>query len=244
MIPQRRGDRARVSDDRPCQRQMASGGMGDGVLMAVAAVIFVVVYEQTGPSCGADRQDVAGDVAQLSRPCTACTPSSPRRCWGKGAYLRPALRTGVSLLFASIPGHGTRATRPAGRPRTPRQRDGEDRPEKHGPGLPAAHGSDSAGGRRRHRPVSTSAWCGRLLRASGSGPGSRWPSSPGRAQHRRGPSCSRRPGARAGAGRLLSRRGVGLLAAATARRVAARVATVTVPAWTPADRRRRDPGAG
>ena len=81
-----------------------------GVVVAVAAVIFVVVYEQTGSQLRAQiDEDVAGDVTQLSqavRGLHARTPAELLR--GAGAYLTAQPFTGTSsLLFVDIPGHGT-----------------------------------------------------------------------------------------------------------------------------------------
>jgi two-component system OmpR family sensor kinase len=81
-----------------------------GVLLAVAAVIFVVVYEQTGTELRAEvDQDVAGDLTQLSQAVRGVRTRSPERLLAQiGVYLRaqPAHATS-SLLFAAIDGHGS-----------------------------------------------------------------------------------------------------------------------------------------
>ena len=49
-----------------------------GVLLAVVAVIFVVVYEQTGTELRAEvDQDVAGDLSQLSQAVKGIRAGSP-----------------------------------------------------------------------------------------------------------------------------------------------------------------------
>ncbi len=86
-----------------------------GVLLAVSAVIFAVVYEQTGRELRAEvDQDVAGDVAQLSQAVKSVRASSPEALLAQmGAYLRGQhLNAGSSLLFASIPGHGSTSNPP------------------------------------------------------------------------------------------------------------------------------------
>jgi nitrate/nitrite transporter NarK len=51
-----------------------------GVLLAVAAVMFVVVYEQTGNELRAEvDQDVAGDISQLSQAVKGLSAASPER---------------------------------------------------------------------------------------------------------------------------------------------------------------------
>jgi signal transduction histidine kinase len=95
-----------------------------GVLLAVTAVIFVVVYEQTGTELRAEvDQDVAGDISQLAQAVKGirARPSdSPQALLTQVAvYLRGQPFTATSsLLFAAIPGHGSTSNPPAllGRP--------------------------------------------------------------------------------------------------------------------------------
>src|ERR1700727_736984 len=80
-----------------------------GVLLAVAAVIFVVVYEQTGTELRAEvDQDVSGDLSQLSQAVKGIRTSSPEALLARiGVYLRAQpFRASSSLMFAAIPGHG------------------------------------------------------------------------------------------------------------------------------------------
>ncbi|MGZ4351429.1 MAG: sensor histidine kinase [Solirubrobacteraceae bacterium] len=86
-----------------------------GVLLAVAAVMFVVVYEQTGNELRAEiDQDVAGDIAQLSQAVKSLHASSPETLLAQmGTYLRAQRFSATSsLLFASIPGHGSTSNPP------------------------------------------------------------------------------------------------------------------------------------
>jgi two-component system, OmpR family, sensor kinase len=80
-----------------------------GVLLAVSAVIFAVVYEQTGRQLRAEvDQDVAGDIAQLSQAVKSLHASSPEELLTQlGTYLRAQrFSAKSSLLFASVSGHG------------------------------------------------------------------------------------------------------------------------------------------
>ena len=80
-----------------------------GVLLAVLAVTFAVVYEQTGNELRAEiDQDVTGDIGQLSQAVRSLHASSPEMLLAQmRAYLRPVrFSPTTSLLFASIPGHG------------------------------------------------------------------------------------------------------------------------------------------
>jgi hypothetical protein len=86
-----------------------------GVLLATSAVIFVVVYEQTGTELRAQiDHDVAGDASQLSQAVMALHSQPPRRLLADiGTYLRAQPFTATSsLLFAAIPGHGTASNHP------------------------------------------------------------------------------------------------------------------------------------
>ncbi|MGH2894004.1 MAG: histidine kinase dimerization/phospho-acceptor domain-containing protein, partial [Solirubrobacteraceae bacterium] len=87
-----------------------------GVLLAVAAVIFVVVYEQTGTELRAEvDQDVAGDSSQLSQAVKGVRASSPEALLAQiGVYLRAQPFSATSsLMFAAIPGHGSVSNPPA-----------------------------------------------------------------------------------------------------------------------------------
>lgn len=81
-----------------------------GVLLAVCAVTFAVVYEQTGNQLRAQiDEDVQGDVSALSQAVRDQHPQSPAALLrGVGAYIRAQPFSATStLLFAAIPGHGT-----------------------------------------------------------------------------------------------------------------------------------------
>jgi two-component system OmpR family sensor kinase len=86
-----------------------------GVLLAVAAVVFVVVYERTGDELRAQiDQDVNSDATQLSQAVRALHGKAPAQLLADiGAYMRGQPFTATSsLLFASIPGHGTASNHP------------------------------------------------------------------------------------------------------------------------------------
>jgi two-component system, OmpR family, sensor kinase len=81
-----------------------------GVLLAVSAVTFAVVYEQTGNELRAEiDQDVTGDIGQLAQTVKSLRASSPEALLAQMAtYLRGQRFSATSsLLFASIPGHGS-----------------------------------------------------------------------------------------------------------------------------------------
>jgi two-component system, OmpR family, sensor kinase len=87
-----------------------------GVLLAVVAVIFVVVYEQTGTELRAEvDQDVAGDLSQLSQAVKGLRAASPETLLAEiGTYLRgQPFSTNSSLMFAAIPGHRSISNPPA-----------------------------------------------------------------------------------------------------------------------------------
>jgi two-component system OmpR family sensor kinase len=87
-----------------------------GVLLAVSAVIFVVVYEQTGNELRTEiDQDVSGDILQLSQAVKTMRAPSPQAVLAQiGTYLRAQPFTATSsLMFAAIPGHGTTSSPPA-----------------------------------------------------------------------------------------------------------------------------------
>jgi signal transduction histidine kinase len=86
-----------------------------GALLAVSAVVFVVVYEQTKSQLSAQiDHDVAGDVSQLSQEVRTLSPRSPQALLGDiGRYLRAQPFTGTSsLLFAAVSGYGTVSNHP------------------------------------------------------------------------------------------------------------------------------------
>jgi signal transduction histidine kinase len=86
-----------------------------GVLLAVSAIVFVVVYEQTGNELRAQiDHDVSGDSSQLSQAVRALrSQPAGRLVQDIDAYMRAQPFTGTSsLLFAAIPGHGTASNHP------------------------------------------------------------------------------------------------------------------------------------
>jgi two-component system OmpR family sensor kinase len=86
-----------------------------GALLAVSAVVFVVVYEQTKSQLRAQiDHDVAGDISQLSQEVRTLTPQSPQALLGDvRRYVRAQPFTGTSsLLFAAVPGYGTVSNHP------------------------------------------------------------------------------------------------------------------------------------
>lgn len=86
-----------------------------GVLLAVAAVVFVVVYEQTGNELRAEiDQDVTGDLSQLSQAVRGIHTRSPSVLLAQiDTYLRAQpIRATSSLMFAAIPGHGATSSPP------------------------------------------------------------------------------------------------------------------------------------
>ncbi|HET8978692.1 MAG TPA: HAMP domain-containing sensor histidine kinase [Solirubrobacteraceae bacterium] len=86
-----------------------------GVLVMAAAVIFVVVYERTGQELRNQiDHDVAADVTELQSVVRALGPRDPRTLLADiGGYLRAQPYSGTSsLLFASIPGHGSTSNHP------------------------------------------------------------------------------------------------------------------------------------
>lgn len=86
-----------------------------GVLLMVSAVIFVVVYQQTGSQLRAQiDQNVAGDVSQLEQAVRGLKPATPHvLLTDVRRYIRAQPFTGTSsLLFALIPGYGTVSNHP------------------------------------------------------------------------------------------------------------------------------------
>ncbi len=86
-----------------------------GVLLAVLAVTFVVVYESTGAELRAQvDHDVTGDVAQLSQALQGMRSRPPRDlAVSIELYMRAQPFAATSLLlFAVIPGYGTVSNHP------------------------------------------------------------------------------------------------------------------------------------
>jgi signal transduction histidine kinase len=86
-----------------------------GVLLAVAAVMFVVVYEQTGSQLrGEIDQDISGDVSQLAQALHTLRPGSPQALLTEvRRYIGAQPFSGTStLLFAVVPGHGEASNHP------------------------------------------------------------------------------------------------------------------------------------
>jgi two-component system, OmpR family, sensor kinase len=86
-----------------------------GAMVIVSAVMFVVVYEQTGSQLRAQvNEDITGDVNQLSEAVRALRTPSPTRLTAQlRAYVagQPS-RGSTSLLFAVVPGFGTVTNHP------------------------------------------------------------------------------------------------------------------------------------
>lgn len=85
------------------------------VLLTVSAVMFVVVYEQTGSQLRSQIDaDVAGDLSQLSQALRALKPqSSQALLTDVSRYFRAQPFTGTSsLLFVVVPGRGTVSNHP------------------------------------------------------------------------------------------------------------------------------------
>jgi two-component system OmpR family sensor kinase len=86
-----------------------------GAMAIVSAVMFVVVYEQTGSQLRTQvNEDISGDVNQLSETVRALRIQSPARLT---AQLRAFVqdqpsRASTSLLFAVVPGFGTVTNHP------------------------------------------------------------------------------------------------------------------------------------
>ena len=86
-----------------------------GALVVVSAVMFVVVYEQTGSQLRAQvNEDITGDVNQLSEAVRALQTSSPARLTAQlRSYVQAQPSRGsTSLLFAIVPGYGTVTNHP------------------------------------------------------------------------------------------------------------------------------------
>ena len=86
-----------------------------GVLLAALALTFVVVYERTGDELRRQiDHDIAGDVTQLSQAVRGLPAQSPAALLNEiGTYVRAQRYTGTSsLLFVSIPGHGSVSNHP------------------------------------------------------------------------------------------------------------------------------------
>ncbi|MGI8715952.1 MAG: sensor histidine kinase [Solirubrobacteraceae bacterium] len=86
-----------------------------GVMLVVSAIVFVVVYEQTGSQLRAQAEaDVSGDIGQLSEAVRSLRATSSAQLLAQlRNYLRAQPYNGTSsLLFAVVPGHGTISNHP------------------------------------------------------------------------------------------------------------------------------------
>jgi signal transduction histidine kinase len=86
-----------------------------GVVVLVAAIVFVVVYENTGAQLrGLIDHDVAGDVSQLGQAMrTLGSPDPASLAAAAQRYVRAQPFAGTSaLLFVAVPGHGTVSNHP------------------------------------------------------------------------------------------------------------------------------------
>jgi two-component system OmpR family sensor kinase len=86
-----------------------------GVMLAVFAVIFVVVYATTGSQLRTQiDHDVAGDVSQMSLAVRALRSDPPHKLLADlQTYVQAQPFTGTSsLLFAVVPGYGTVSNHP------------------------------------------------------------------------------------------------------------------------------------
>ncbi|HEY2769397.1 MAG TPA: HAMP domain-containing sensor histidine kinase [Solirubrobacteraceae bacterium] len=85
------------------------------VLLAGAAVVFVVVYENTGSELrGQIDHDVTGDASQLAQAMRTVGSDQPAKLYAAALhYLRSQPFTGASsLLFIDVPGQGTASNHP------------------------------------------------------------------------------------------------------------------------------------
>ncbi len=86
-----------------------------GAMVIVSAVMFVVVYEQTGSELRTQvNEDITGDVNQLAEAVRALRTQSPTRLAAQlRAYVQAQPSRGsTSLLFAVVPGFGTVTNHP------------------------------------------------------------------------------------------------------------------------------------
>jgi signal transduction histidine kinase len=86
-----------------------------GVVVVVAAIVFVVVYENTGAQLrGQIDHDVAGDASQLAQAMRTLNSHDPTALLDAARrYVRAQPFAGSSaLLFVSVPGHGTVSNHP------------------------------------------------------------------------------------------------------------------------------------
>lgn len=85
-----------------------------GVVVVVAAIVFVVVYENTGAQLrGQIDHDVAGDVSQLAQAMRTLDSRDPSTLLAAAQRYVRAQPFGTSaLLFVAIPGHGTVSNHP------------------------------------------------------------------------------------------------------------------------------------
>jgi signal transduction histidine kinase len=86
-----------------------------GVLLVSAAIVFVVVYRDTGTQLrGQIERDVAGDARQLKQylvPLSGRTPSEILAAAGRYVHAQPFKATST-LLFVEVPGFGTVSNQP------------------------------------------------------------------------------------------------------------------------------------
>jgi two-component system OmpR family sensor kinase len=86
-----------------------------GVVVVVAAIVFVVVYENTGAQLrGQIDHDVAGDASQLAQAMRTLDSHDPAKLLAAaGRYVRAQPFAGApALVFVSIPGSGTVSNHP------------------------------------------------------------------------------------------------------------------------------------
>ena len=97
-----------------------------GVMLLVSAIVFVVVYEQTGSQLRAQvDEDVHGDIGQLSEAARTLRPAGSGRLFLElRRYVSAQPYNGTSsLLFAVVPGRGTVSNHP--------ELFGSERPDDH-----------------------------------------------------------------------------------------------------------------
>ncbi|MGO9901798.1 MAG: sensor histidine kinase [Solirubrobacteraceae bacterium] len=86
-----------------------------GVLLLSAAVMFVVIYRDTGDQLrGQIDKDIAGDVSQLKQSLVTFAPDTPRQvALAAGRYVQSQPFSSTStLLFVLVPGLGTVSNHP------------------------------------------------------------------------------------------------------------------------------------
>ena len=165
-----------------------------GVLLAVSAIVFVFVYEQTGSQLRSRvATDVTGDVRQLTDTVRTLRASSSSQLLARlRSYVSGQPYSGNSpLLFAAIPGRPTVSNHPElfG---SERPDDGESSAEQqHENALGRAVLAGPGGPRTRWFPTSarcasTSGWSPPRAFRSALAPANRWPASPARSAASRG----------------------------------------------------------